>query len=294
MALEEQLLTASLVNTFHEARDVLQKLYDLGPRSSREANEPSEEHDQADYLLAYYVEKAFRDVGILAERLGLPLLRADIAQAREKIKKLTDTTIFPDDFTFSSMPLETARNYFDSLQAMTQGRDITGLGIFENILQSAGKIMERKRLKPKNEKEIRAAVREVLGFAFPDVVKEIPIEKSLKTYHPDIGVTSLMAAAEVKFATKREEAKAALDGIYADMKGYSGRYDWRSFYAVIYMTEPFYSQKDVEREFRLVKAELSWTPFVVLGPGARKERGSRSARKNSFGVRGHYTRSKAR
>jgi hypothetical protein len=92
---------------------------------------------------------------------------------------------------------------------------------------------------------------------------------------PGIGVTSLMAAAEVKFVTTKEEARAVLDGIYADMKGYSGRDDWRSFYAVIYMTEPFYSQKDVEREFRLVKAELSWTPFVVLGAGARKKKAAK-------------------
>jgi hypothetical protein len=47
--------------------------------------------------------------------------------------------------------------------------------------------------------------------------------------HPDIGVSSLMAAAEVKFVTTKQEAKAALDGIYADMKGYSGRDEWRSF-----------------------------------------------------------------
>ena len=97
----------------------------------------------------------------------------------------------------------------------------------------------------------------MLSFAFPDVVKEIPLEKILKTYHPDIGVTSLMAAAEVKFVTTKDEATAAIDGIYTDMKGYSGRDEWRSFYAVIYMTEPFYSQKDVEREFRVVEAEFS-------------------------------------
>jgi hypothetical protein len=276
MALEEQLLTASLVNTFHKARTVLQNLYDLGPRRSlQEAEESSEEYDEAIYFLAYYVEKAFRDVGILAERLGLPLLRAEIAQTRAKIESLTDTTVSHDDQDFHSEPLQIARNYFDSLQTMTQGRDITGLGIYENILQNAGKIIKARKLEPKNEKEIRTALREVLGFAFPDVVKEIRIEKSLKSYHPDIGVRSLMAAAEVKFVTTKEEAKAALDGIYADMKGYSGRDEWRSFYAVIYMTEPFYSQKDVEREFRLVKAELSWTPFVVLGPGARKKRAAK-------------------
>jgi hypothetical protein len=62
MALEEQLLTASLTNTFHEAREVLEQLYKLGPRSLAEAEAPSEEFEQNDHLLSYYVEKAFRDV----------------------------------------------------------------------------------------------------------------------------------------------------------------------------------------------------------------------------------------
>jgi hypothetical protein len=198
MALEEQLLTASLVNTFHEARAILRKLYSLGPQTLQEAEEPSEEYDQEIHFLGYYVGKAFRDVGILAERLGLPLLRAEIAHTRAEIRSLTDTTVSHDDFTFYSKPLQLARDYFDSLQTMTQGRDITGLGIFENILQNAGKIITARNLVPKKESAIRTALREVLGFAFPDVVKEMPIEKSLKTYHADIGVTSLMAAAEVK------------------------------------------------------------------------------------------------
>jgi hypothetical protein len=271
MALEEQLLTASLTNTFHEAREVLEQLYKLGPRSLAEAEGPSEEFEQNDHLLSYYVEKAFRDVGILAERLGLPLLRQEIAKARAKIKNVSEASILPDEFAFYSPPLEIARNYFDSLQTMTQGRDITGLGIFENILQNAGKIVQQLDIKPTNEKHVRDGLRKALSFAFPDVVKEIALQKTLKTYRPDIGVTSLMAAAEVKFVSKKQDATAALDGIYTDMKGYSGRDEWRSFYAVIYMTEAFYSQKDVEREFRLVKAELSWTPFVILGPGAQKK-----------------------
>jgi hypothetical protein len=279
MALEEQLITVSLTNTFHEAQKVLQKLHDLGPRHVREADELSEEFEECDNFLSYYVEKAFRDVGILAERLGLPFLRKEIAKAREKIKSLTHVIRLPDDFTYHSPPLQIARDYFESLRTLTQGRDITGLGIFENILQNAGKIVKELGIEPTNEKHVRDALRKVLSFAFPDVVKEIPLEKTLKMYRPDIGVTSLMAAAEVKFATTKEEATAAIDGIYSDMKGYSGRDEWRSFYAVIYMTEPFYSQKDVEREFRLVKAELSWTPFVVIGPGAPASKAFPGAKK---------------
>src|SRR5438094_6542110 len=115
MALEEQLLTASLTNTFHKAGGVLEQLYKLGPTVA-EAEEPSEEFEQADHFLSYYVEKVFRDVGILAERLGLPLLRREIAEARYRIADVTAVEVLHDDFTCHSSPLQIARDYFDSLQ----------------------------------------------------------------------------------------------------------------------------------------------------------------------------------
>ena len=159
--------------------------------------------------------------------------------------------------------------FFASLESMTRGRAITGLGVFETVLQNTPKIIEAQGLVPRNEAQVRQEVRKVLGFCFRDVVREIPISKNLKVYKPDIGVTSLMAAAEYKFIDSKADAKKSLDELYADMKGYPGRYDWRSFYAVLYMTGPFYNQKDVEEEFRVVKAELSWTPIVVVGAGGR-------------------------
>ena len=61
---------------------------------------------------------------------------------------------------------------------------------------------------------MRDGLRKALSFAFPDVVKEIALQKTLKTYRPEIGVTSIMAAAEVKFVSKKQAATAALDGIH--------------------------------------------------------------------------------
>ena len=153
---------------------------------------------------------------------------------------------------------------------MTEGRQVTGLGVFETILENTPKIIENAEIEPSNEAIVREQVRKILGYAFRDVVREISISKNLKTYRPDIGVTSLMAAAEYKFIDSKKDAKKALDEIYADMKGYKGASDWRSFYAVFYMTKSFYTQKDVEEEFRLVKAELSWTPMVMVGSGSRR------------------------
>jgi hypothetical protein len=169
------------------------------------------------------------------------------------------------DVTMYSPPLVAAKSLFDSLAVMTEGREVTGLGVFETILGNTAKIIEHSGLPPRNESQVRNRVLEILAFAFPDAIKEVPIAKSLKVYKPDIGVGPLMAAAEYKFADTKEKAKAALGGIYEDMRGYAGHPDWRSFYAVIYMTKTFYTQKDVEREFQLVRADLNWTPIIVYG-----------------------------
>lgn len=80
----------------------------------------------------------------------------------------------------------------------------------------------------------------------------------------------LMAAAEHKYVNSETALKKALDDIYTDMKGYAGHYDWRNFYAVIYMTAPFSHHNDWDEQFRFGKADINWTPIIVNGGGERK------------------------
>ncbi|TCP66151.1 hypothetical protein [Sphingomonas sp. PP-CE-1G-424] len=275
MDIEEQLLAASIRETIRGADRALVKYYHVC-EGNREDN--VEEGDHADELagaeqyLEFLIGKVFRDTAVLAERMSLPGYRKEVTRARKSFKRLTDTEVTPWDVTFHSPPLASARAMFNSIATMIEGREVTGLGVFETILQNTPKIIERNALMPDNEAKVREAVMDVLRLAFRDVVREVPIPKSIKTYRPDIGVPSLMAAAEYKFIDTKEEAKAALDGIYADMRGYAGHHAWRSFYAVLYMTENFYNQADVDHEFRLARADVNWTPLVVVGPGARKSK----------------------
>ncbi|MEH2623874.1 hypothetical protein V1292_001929 [Bradyrhizobium sp. AZCC 1719] len=69
MALEEQLLTVSLTDTFHDAQKVLDFLYRNVPQTAEEAIDTPDDYAEQQELLCRYVEKAFRDVAILAERL---------------------------------------------------------------------------------------------------------------------------------------------------------------------------------------------------------------------------------
>jgi REase_DpnII-MboI len=270
MHVEEHLLAASIRDTIREADRAVAKLFYLVEGNTESNVQPGEYHaeqlEAAEITLSFLIEKVFRDVGIMAERLGLPHFRSDVAAKMASFKDLAHIEMTPWDVMMHSPPLAAARVLFSSLAIMTDGREVTGLGVFETILGNTAKIVERSSVPPKNETDVRNRILDILSFAFPDATKEVPLAKILKVYKPDIAVRSLMAAAEYKFADTKEKAKAALGGIYEDMRGYAGDPNWRSFYAVIYMTKTFYTQKDVEREFQLVKADLNWTPIVVYGP----------------------------
>lgn len=277
MDLEEQLLAASIADTFAAGQAAVAQLGRLQeantPRNIDEG-EHAEALDEARHVLAFQVEKAYRDTLILAERLRLPRLCIDLAELRAegRVEGFDSIALEPDGQSWHSAPLARAEAYYRSLVTMTHGRALTGLGVLETVLGNTAKIIANFNLEPASEKDVRNAVRTVLETCFPGVVREIPIPKSLKTYKPDIGVPSLMAATEYKFVDSSSEAKSVLDGIYADMHGYTGHPDWRTFYAVIYMTDAFYTQADLDHEWQLVKASHSWKPIVINGRGARKKK----------------------
>ena len=177
--------------------------------------------------------------------------------------------IEPGDIQLRSQSLGRVRSYYHSLATMTDSGAVTGLDVFRTILQNTAAIVRLKAVEPTKEAVVRDAIFEVLRISFHDAVREIPIGQLLKTYKPDLGVRSLMAAAEYKFCSSETELKKSVDEVYADMKGYEGHHEWRNFYAVFYTTAPILHQDRLEKEFVRVKANANWTPIIVVGPGRR-------------------------
>ncbi len=146
------------------------------------------------------------------------------------------------------------------------------MNLLERILRGTAKILKDGNIEPSNENEVRNEVYRILIHVFPFTVREIPIAKVSKSYKPDIGIKSLKCAVEYKFADNETEAKKAIEGIFADIQGYEGSEDWKTFYAVIYMTDNFMTQDQVEAEFKLSKVPYNWKPIVVYGKGGRKRK----------------------
>jgi hypothetical protein len=215
----------------------------------------NEAYHEADETFRFYLEILFREVSILAERLAVPSFSAKIDRefALYGRDQLTTMDTNPWDARPYSTALAKVDSFYQSLATMTDGNAVTGIDIFKTILQNTAAIVKSKQLAPSKEAGVRAAIFEILQFAFHDAVREIPIAHLFKTYKPDMGVRSLMAAAEYKFADTEAEVKKALGEIYEDMHGYSGHDEWRNFFAVIYTTDAIAHQNRWKKSFVVSK-----------------------------------------
>jgi hypothetical protein len=279
MRAEELLLTESIRDTLHEGHKSVQKLASyIETPISKAADKRDHELEAAKSAVAYYVDKVFRDTAILAERLALPKLTEEIVSARHRFKDLTALRKAPRETDMECEPLIIAQQYFHSLAAMTEGWNVTGLGVFSTILANTAHILYEGKVPPKNKKAVKKEMYKVLQWAFPEAEREPPIPRPFKTFSADFGIPSLMAAAEYKYAASAKDVMTTLDAIYTDMKSYVGDVRWRNFYVVIYMTKPFYTQTQIENEFQLVRPEINWKPIVVNGLSGRRQPSSAKAR----------------
>ena len=128
--------------------------------------------------------------------------------------------------------------------------------------------MEQQKIEPQNETEINRLMKTVVSAAFPDTVKPA-IPTVVKTYRPEFGVPSLAAVAEYKFAENEQELKQCIDGILADSNGYQADGQWKRFYAVFFMTKAFFTQAQIDEQFKQCGIKESWKAIVLVGRGNR-------------------------
>jgi hypothetical protein len=146
------------------------------------------------------------------------------------------------------------------------------LRILENILRGTAAILHQQRLEPKNETEMNRLMKTIVTAAFPDTVSSPPIPNVVKTFKPEFGVPCLAALAEYKFADSLQEAKTCVDGILADSRGYQTGGQWSRFYAVLFMTSAFFSQQQIDQQFKQSGISENWKAIVLVGRGGRKRK----------------------
>jgi len=220
----------------------------------------------------------FLKIHFAYEYIGLPRmsdkLSAELSKYENKFSELEYISYV--DVLYS--PVESIlRKHIDAMTAHVEiekndkNEGIEAKLLLEQILRGIPKMLSDREIEPTNEAVVRKEVYQTLIHVFPDTIKEIPIAKVSKTYKPDIGIKSLKSAVEYKFVDSAEEAKTVIGGVFEDIQGYAGSEDWKTFYAVIYMTDNYLTIDQVHAEFKLSEVPHNWKPIVIFGKGKRKK-----------------------
>lgn len=261
-----------------EGWKTVNKLHNLSYYLSGDRDYHNEEHDMTQIDFESQIERLNISMCAALEALQLPSLLDQFKKDFSKFEgKLTNLEILPYIGEFHSEPLGLFWKYQKTISALI-GKKVSDRSYeekrkqLESIFINTPKIVKDRGVDPSNEAEVRSCVYDLLIHVFPDTVREIPIVQETKTYKPDLGVKSLKVAAEYKFADSAEEVKKAVGGLYEDMRGYSGSEDWKYFYAVVYMTDAFYTPEQIMSEFNHTSADANWKPILVFGKGCRKKR----------------------
>jgi hypothetical protein len=236
--------------------------------------EDDEQYESEKSYLGFRLRQAHLRMLILIERAGLSLFHERYVQGfipfEDKLKAVEHSPHDPDNLY--SEPLTYIDQTFDALSAMLQepeGRDLISLGLLERVLRQTPYILRDRDIVPSSEKDVRKPLFDILKTIFPDCRREIPVSHLFKVYRADLGVSSLKSLVEVKYALDEKEMRSELDGIYADINGYSGDPQWARFFAVFYTAEPIAAPERIEEEFKLSRVDINWTPIIVHGSGNR-------------------------
>jgi hypothetical protein len=252
------------------------KLESLSYRLSGDNEYTDEEHEMELMSFESHLERLFISICLLLEYLGYTALLHDFKTGFTKFHgNLTELSMVPYVGELHSNVLGYFWKYHRTISSLfgvdvKESDDRKQRAQFESILQNTSKIVYDRGILPTSEAEVRKCVYDILIHVFPDTIREIPIAQVTKTYKPDLGIRSLKAAAEYKYAVTEDEAKKIIGGFYEDMRGYAGSEDWKHFYAVVYMTKPFFTLQQIQAEFSHVAADENWFPILVHGDGKRK------------------------
>jgi len=239
-------------------------------------NYTDEEHEMEEMAFESKLKRIYISLSLLLESLGYSEILAEFQNGYSKFAgSLTRTSILPYVGEWHSEVLGYFWRFHRTLSSLL-GVDVQETdqrkqrALLESILQNTSKIVYDRDIEPSSEAEVRKCVYDILIHVFPDTVREIPIAQVTKTYKPDLGVRSLKTAVEYKYAVDEGEARTFIGGFYEDMRGYGGSEDWQHFYAVLYMTKPFFTLQQIQAEFKIIGADKNWTPILVHGDGRRK------------------------
>jgi hypothetical protein len=273
------------MKAFSAARTAIQNCYaQVNAYADAEENHPDgfevDEYlnDMAEHLAALS-KNAVDSLRILLELLGLKgtLINFENRVAQFEEADFQKVGYFDEYFGANNVVVDEVRRRLDRIAPLLKiPADMeTERRVLARMLRQTAHYLDEIGNVPTREKDIQDALLPTLRLAFPDVIRETPIAKQTKTYHPDFGIESIAAAVEVKFVENKSKAKLALGQLYEDMKGYAAS-EFTHFVGLVYMTGAYLSQDQVDAEMKKVGTPKNWHIQLVFGSGTTKSKHSQA------------------
>jgi hypothetical protein len=235
----------------------------------------NEDYDEEESYFASKIQRLHLSLCLLLESLGYVHLLQDFKLGYSAYSENPTSCSFTRDGDFHSNTLGYFWRFHKTVSSLINVESVDTderkqRALLEAILRNTPKIVHDRGITPDSEAAVRNCVYELLIHVFPDTVREVPVPQVTKTYRADLGVPSLKTAAEYKYATTADESRKIIGGFYEDMRGYAGSEAWKYFYAVLFMSKPFFTVEQIRAEFAHVGADKNWSPILVHGEGVRK------------------------
>lgn len=165
-----------------------------------------------------------------------------------------------------SLPLTYMRRLVTALRSCTEdGPTVGELKRLEEMLRRTHVLVHDRKEIPKKEHDVQKVMHDYLKAAFLSFTSDARIHKRLKAFKPDCGVVDLGAAVEFKIVHDRAGVATAISGVIEDIGGYHGSRQWTRFYSVFYLSKPFMSEAEVQRDIDRSGGGGRWTAIVVNG-----------------------------
>jgi hypothetical protein len=222
----------------------------------------------------------------IEETLLVVLEAAELSQTRERLLQKwaefeqqkggigqTDAPGAPDNNYLESPPLTFLEQMIGNLRACAgeaiPTKDAHDIALLERLLRNTAVLVHKRRVHPKNEKDVRDVMHDYLEATFTEYRRDVKISGIVRDFRPDGGVRNLKAAIEFKFVDSQKEVSKAIGGIFEDVSGYSGSLDWIRFYSVIYQTQAFETEDRIRSEMARAGTLMTWKAILVTGRGSR-------------------------
>ncbi|MBK8067251.1 MAG: hypothetical protein IPK27_06395 [Rhodanobacteraceae bacterium] len=252
MAVDIKASLNSITETLREAESAALHSY----YCDIDSNERSESEEVGRYL----VERAFIELMVLSEALGLEKTRSEILRTLDQAKT--------GDLILSKMGSEEpflvwcskASQFVQSI-ASVHGIDESNFSAtidLKAVLRRTEYVICDRSLfgsVPTKEADVHDRIEAILKCQYPDLKRKPTLSKPIKNFEPDSGIPSIRTLIEYKFVTSKAEAKRVVEEILADTRGYRSP-SWSSILFVIYESTRVFP----EDEWKSLLKECELTP----------------------------------